>query len=88
MQHSEFYEKYMQSPEWAAKKEERLQIDGGCCVMCGRSVEHVRTMNCHHITYARLGNEDPYTDLVTVCGSCHKKLHGYLSRRKGRSRAE
>ena len=84
MEHSEFYTQYLQSPEWAAKKAERLQIDGGRCVMCGRSVDHVRTMNTHHITYCRLGDEDVYTDLVTVCGSCHKKLHGYLARRKSR----
>lgn len=48
--------------------------------MCGRSEAHTRSMQCHHVTYARLGHENPYTDLVTVCGSCHKKLHRYLAR--------
>lgn len=83
MEHTQFYKKYMTSPAWAAKKEERLQIDDYRCVMCGRSVDHCRSMQCHHITYQNLGNENVLNDLVTVCGSCHKKLHGYLSRRKG-----
>ena len=86
IKHSEFYDQYMKSPEWEEKKNQRLQIDCNCCVMCGRSIDHVRSMQCHHITYERLGNENPYTDLVTVCGSCHKKLHGYLSRRKAARR--
>ena len=45
-------------------------------------ITHCRTMQVHHITYERLGHENAYTDLVTVCGSCHKKLHNYYNRRR------
>lgn len=34
--HSKEYNNYMKSAEWAAKREERLQLDDNHCVMCGR----------------------------------------------------
>lgn len=76
------YKHYIASPEWEAKKQERMEIDGFRCVMCGRHISHCRTMQVHHITYARLGHENAYTDLCTVCGSCHKKLHNYYDRKR------
>ena len=77
---TEFYKKYMRSKEWEEKKQERMKIDNFSCVMCGRSREHCRTLQVHHITYKNLGHENVYTDLCTVCGSYHKKLHNYYDR--------
>ena len=77
---SEEYRRYIRSPEWEKKKAERMRIDNYSCVMCGRNREHCRTLQVHHVTYARLGDENIYTDLCTVCGSCHKKLHNYYDR--------
>ena len=77
---SEEYKRYIRSPEWEQKKAERMRIDNYSCVMCGRNREHCRTLQVHHVTYARLGDENIYTDLCTVCGSCHKKLHNYYDR--------
>ena len=77
---SEEYKRYIRSPEWEQKKQERMKIDHYSCVMCGRSREHCRTLQVHHITYKNLGHENVYTDLCTVCGSCHKKLHNYYDR--------
>lgn len=34
--HSKEYDNYMKSDVWAAKREERLQLDDNKCVMCGR----------------------------------------------------
>ena len=81
-QHSEFYERYLHSPEWEAKKAERLKIDKYRCVMCGRPAESCKRtpLQCHHISYERLGHEDVIWDLVTLCGTCHKRLHNYLAR--------
>lgn len=79
---TEFYQKYIRSPAWEKKKEERMKIDGYRCVMCGRSIEHCKTMQVHHITYKNLGHENVLTDLCTVCGSCHKKLHNYYDRKR------
>ncbi|MBQ6531367.1 MAG: HNH endonuclease [Solobacterium sp.] len=59
-----------------------MEIDGYKCVMCGRHISHCRTMQVHHITYARLGNENVLTDLCTLCGSCHKKIHNYYNRKR------
>ena len=81
--HTAFYEEYIRSPAWEQKKLERMQIDGFRCVMCGRSADHCRTLQVHHVTYKRLGNENVLTDLCTVCGSCHKKLHNYYDRERG-----
>ncbi len=78
---SEFYTQYIKSDAWEAKKEERKKIDGYRCVCCGRSEDHTRRgLQVHHITYERLGHENVYTDLCTVCGSCHKKIHAYYNR--------
>ena len=78
---SEFYESYMRSKEWDAKRQQRLQIDNNCCVMCGRPAEKTRNgLQVHHCTYVRLGHENVLTDLCTLCGSCHQKIHRYYNR--------
>lgn len=84
MQHSREYTVYMKSSEWERMKKRRLEIDDGKCVMCGRPFDKCKRqkLQCHHITYSRLGHEDPMTDLVTLCGSCHRKLHNYLKRKR------
>lgn len=76
---TEFYKSYMQSEQWQQKKAERIDIDKGC-VMCKRPLERIRKINVHHVTYERLGDENVLTDLCTLCGSCHVKLHNYYNR--------
>ena len=76
---SEEYKKYMKSDKWQKKKQERINIDK-CCVMCQRPLDKIRSLQVHHITYQRLGDEDVLNDLVTLCGSCHKKIHNYYKR--------
>ena len=77
------YNQYITSAAWEAKKEERKKVDGYRCVCCGRSEEHTRRgLQVHRITYERLGHENVYTDLCTVCGSCHKKIHAYYNRKR------
>lgn len=75
------YEEYMHSPEWEVKRKERIAIDGGCC-MCGRPLNRIRSVQVHHITYKNLGNENVLTDICTLCGSCHKKIHNFYNRRR------
>ena len=79
---SDFYKNYMRSDAWAQKKQQRMQIDDYSCVMCGRSKDHCRTLQVHHISYRRLGNEDVLEDLCTLCGSCHRKIHNYYGRKR------
>lgn len=80
---SEFYQAYIKSDAWRAKAQERMRVDHFRCVMCGRSADHCRTLQVHHVTYRNLGHEDVMRDLCTVCGSCHKKLHNYYDRERG-----
>lgn len=78
---SDFYKKYLRSPSWQSKKAARLEIDNGICVMCGRTGQQTRRgLTCHHISYKNIGNENIYTDLVTLCPSCHLKIHRYYNR--------
>lgn len=61
---------YYKSPEWAAKRNERLKIDGYKCAKCG----FTRALEVHHINYDRLYNEDVSRDLVTLCKRCHNEI--------------
>ena len=49
-------------------------IDNYKCCMCGQDNEHTR-LQVHHLHYRTLGEENPMTDLVSLCKSCHEKLH-------------
>ena len=82
--HSKEYENYMKSDAWAAKREERLQLDDNKCVMCGRpnglqKDGKTPILQVHHICYSHLGNE-PMSEIVSLCAGCHKKIHRYYRR--------
>ena len=65
------YHQYIQSPEWAAKREQKFAHSGRHCQLC-RSTDR---LNVHHNTYDRLGREE-MSDLVVLCKPCHEKFHG------------
>lgn len=82
--HSKEYDNYMKSDEWAAKREERLQLDDNKCVMCDRpnglqKDGKTPILQVHHICYSHLGNE-PMSEIVSLCAGCHKKIHRYYRR--------
>lgn len=68
----------MNSENWRNKAKERLNIDNYECVLCGKIGE----LEVHHISYKRLGFENVYEDLVSVCPKCHVLLHNYYRRIK------
>lgn len=77
------YERYIRSEAWKQKAAERMSIDDYKCVMCGRPAACCRrSLQVHHISYKNLGHENALTDLVTLCGACHRKIHNYLNRRQ------
>lgn len=78
---SKEYKQYMKSDEWEQKRQERIAIDKGC-VMCGRPIEKIKSVQVHHVTYKNLGNEDVLTDICTLCGSCHRKIHNFYNRKR------
>lgn len=74
---SEYYA-YLDSPEWKRKREQRLEIDGHKCVLCGATERQGSTLNVHHLTYDNMYQEDVQHDLVTLCRTCHyTKAHGH-----------
>ena len=80
------YERYMQSAEWAAKRAERLEIDGHRCRTCGHTGEQWG-LQVHHVTYERLGDEDVEKDLITLCASCHEAITSVIRSRRYEGRS-
>jgi hypothetical protein len=68
--HSLVYETYLQSPQWAQRRQRTLLLAGGACQRCG-----THATDAHHTTYARLGHERD-GDLEALCGGCHRAAHG------------
>ena len=64
------YNLYIKSEQWKEKREDRKFLDGLKCRFCGSA----KNLQVHHITYENVPNED-MDDLITLCKSCHEKLH-------------
>jgi hypothetical protein len=62
---------HLQSDYW---KNIRLKVLERDCDICQKCKERKAT-EVHHLTYERLGNE-LLEDLLSVCRSCHLKIHG------------
>lgn len=63
--------KYYQSAKWKEISDECKRLSDYKCSMCGST----ESLNAHHLTYERLG-EELQEDLLCVCEECHKKIHG------------
>lgn len=71
-QRRDYYrEVYLKSDEWKRKRYVVLKRDNWKCVYCGAQATQV-----HHKKYAKnnIGKE-PIKWLVSVCDTCHNKLH-------------
>ena len=76
----EEYSVYLLSPEWKRIAEKRKEIDGHRCVMCGSIGTQTNKLECHHVTYRNVGNEDVYKDVMTLCRNCHRAIHRAMNR--------
>lgn len=47
-----------------------LKRDSGLCCNCGEKAKHA-----HHIVPLSIGGNDILSNLVSLCVSCHKKIH-------------
>lgn len=65
-----WYNAYLQSPEWARKRDKVLKRANGLCEGCGEA----KAIQVHHKTYDRVGQEMLF-DLVAVCTRCHEAIH-------------
>jgi hypothetical protein len=71
IERQEFYNDYINSPEWRALSRRKIRQAGGICEGCG---ERPATQS-HHLTYKHLGCEFLW-ELKAVCEACHKRVHG------------
>lgn len=70
----ERHEDYYHTPEWAEKRQQRLQIDNYICQACFKA----KATQVHHLHYRTFGDE-PMFDLVSVCQPCHQRIHRTLN---------
>ena len=80
---NEEYTEYLQSDKWKSIAKRRMEIDGNRCVMCNSKGTTANPLECHHLSYKWLGNEEEriYQDLVTLCHACHKQVHALMCRK-------
>jgi len=94
--HRTVYATYMNSKAWQDKRRAwyarwgTLTDSPPVCLVCGRNWS-VRSGHLHHLTYQRLGAEEP-EDLLQLCARDHGRLHDVLDaspswRRLGRAAA-
>lgn len=67
----EKYGLYLNSREWAEKRNAVKKRSGGVCERC----KHNPSSQVHHLTYNRKYNE-PLEDLQDICRPCHEFIHG------------
>ena len=77
-EHQHGYYDYMRSSEWQEKRMQRLMMDGFRCQMCGSGTN----LQVHHISYDNLRKDAEIDDLVTLCKTCHEKVHSTDLERK------
>jgi hypothetical protein len=66
---SAHYKKYIGSVKWRNIRKALFKIRGKKCEACGYGSA---TLEVHHLTYERFGNEN-LADLKILCKSCHDK---------------
>ncbi len=70
----EEYSEYLNYPEWKSTRSEILRRDNYTCIKCKKK-KAIYLLHIHHLKYSGLPWEVNENDLVTVCKSCHYKIH-------------
>lgn len=78
------YYEYIHSEAWSKRRLEVLRRDRFRCQMCGTA----KNLRVHHINYEHLGTDAELDDLITLCDTCHKKVHEEDIRKKQAAKAE
>ena len=76
------YAEYLKTDKWKKIAQQRMEIDGYLCCMCGCRGTQANPLEVHHLSYSHLYHEENriYEDLQTLCHSCHKLLHKGMER--------
>jgi len=67
------HRRYLDSPGWKARSRRAILEAGESCQQCGAT----GTLQVHHLTYERVGQELP-EDLLVLCISCHNAIHARM----------
>ena len=67
----EKYQKYLESPDWNARRKWWLRRADWRCQFCN---DNSQPLHCHHRTYSRIYQEDP-DDVIVLCQTCHDWHH-------------
>ena len=63
------YPEYILTPGWRVRATKAKELVGWRCQVCNRHKSEV-TLDAHHRTYERLGDERP-EDITVLCRDCH-----------------
>lgn len=73
------YRRYIQSRQWRGIRQRVLERDNHTCQRCGENGRPGNELDVHHLSYARLYNEE-LSDLLTLCRGCHGDIHSSIER--------
>ncbi len=73
------YEQWRHCAGWRKKSEQRKGIDNYICQVFGCGETDRRKLHCHHRSYQYLRRE-PMEHLLTVCETCHGRIHGKVGK--------
>lgn len=65
------YIQYLKSEGWKERRKILLESADNKCCKCGNIANQL-----HHLNYRNLGCEVLGDDVIAVCNSCHKEIHG------------
>lgn len=71
-----WYNKYLLSAAWRRRRARIIRARNRTCAICKWQAgeRQVYMLQCHHLTYARVGRERD-EDLQVLCEGCHDRLH-------------
>lgn len=70
------HEAFIRSREWKEIKKRLFLSKLKICEKCGSKIN----IEVHHINYDRFGGNELESDLMVLCRSCHKKIHGKVGK--------
>lgn len=76
------YQRYIKSKEFKENVRDKvLERDNYMCQTCGRTLDDVKSLSCHHRCYDHLFCNDirEINDCITLCMYCHKHIHSCVS---------
>ena len=65
------YDAYLTGKHWQRLRNERLELDGHACCVCGAQ----ERIEVHHLFYRHDLNDTHLNDLITLCHECHNAVH-------------